>query len=92
LKPIDQNIKDAASGGKCSTKIFLGAVETFRHLDMVVTPLQKDVVERLKYLGYHAVIKVDGEFYVPKGLADDEAREEFVFQVGAELVDYIKRG
>jgi hypothetical protein len=69
---VQSKVIDAAKGGKRSTTIFLGSLEQFHHLDQVITPLEKAVVEKLKELGYHAEIKADGEFYVPRGWADDD--------------------
>ena len=68
---VEKEVVKAAEGGKRQVTIHLGAAGPFDHLHQLVTPLQKAVVERLKGLGYHAEIKLDGDRYVPRGLADD---------------------
>jgi hypothetical protein len=69
---VEQKVMDAANGGKRSVTIHLGSKDHFSCLAQLITPLQKAVVEKLKELGYQVVIKADGEFYVPRGLADDD--------------------
>lgn len=69
---VETEVMNAAKGGKRSVFIFLDSVERFSHLDRVITPLQKAVVDKLKELGYHAEIKIDGDWYVPRGLQDDD--------------------
>lgn len=68
---VEPQVVKAADGGKRQTIIHLKSLEPFRHLDQMITPLQKAVVDRLKELGYGAEIKLYGESYVPRGLADD---------------------
>jgi len=69
---VEKQIKDAASSGKRTVIIHLGALEILRHLDQEITPLQKAVVAQLKVLGYKAAIEMYGDRYVPRGLADDD--------------------
>ena len=69
---VEKEVVRAAEGGKRQTIIHLKSLEPFRHLDQVITPLQKAVVDQLKMLGYHAEIKLYGDSYVPRGLADDD--------------------
>lgn len=69
---VEKEVVKAAEGGKRQTIIHLKSLEPYRHLDQVITPLQKAVVAKLKELGYHAEIKLYGDSYVPRGLADDD--------------------
>lgn len=69
---VESVVKKAAEGGKRQVFIDMGCVKQFEYLYHTVTPLQKAVVDKLKELGYRAVIKLDGESYVPQGLADDD--------------------
>jgi len=69
---VEPVVTDAAKSGKRSIFIFLDSLRPYDHLDRVITPLQKAVVAKLKELGYHALIRLDGEMYVPRGLADDD--------------------
>jgi hypothetical protein len=68
---VEQNVKDAANGGKRQVFIDMGSVKQFEYLQSTITPLQKAVERRLKELGYRVEIKLDGQSYVPRGLADD---------------------
>ena len=69
---VEKEVVKAAEGGKRNTMIHLGSKGMFDHLDQIITPLQKAVVTKLKELGYHAEIKLYGDSYVPRGLADDD--------------------
>ena len=71
---VEKEVVKAANGGKRQTIIHLSNLDTFRHLDQVITPLQKAVVEKLKELGYRADIKLYGDPYIPRALADDGGR------------------
>jgi len=69
---VEKEVVKAAEGGKRETIIHLGSMGSYDHLDQIITPLQKAVVWKLKELGYRAEIKLDGDWYVPRGLADDD--------------------
>ena len=69
---VEKEVVKSAKGGKRQTTILLDSLGEFHHLDQVITPLQKAVVDKLKELGYHAEIKIYGERYVPRAFADDE--------------------
>ena len=71
---VEKEVTNAASGGKRYTIIHLKSLGPFRHLDQVITPLQKAVVARLKELGYSSEIILYGDHYVPAGLADDNGK------------------
>jgi hypothetical protein len=71
---VENEVVKAAEGGKRNTIIHLGSKELFDHLDQLITPLQKAVVDKLKELGYRAEIKLYGDHYVPRGLADDDGK------------------
>jgi|LauGreDrversion4_2_1035121.scaffolds.fasta_scaffold413088_2 hypothetical protein len=83
---VEQNVANAAKGGNRYVFIFLGSVEMFRTLTAEITPLQKAVVAKLKELGYRAEIKLDGDKYVPRGLADDDGNgpkhQNYGIQIG----------
>lgn len=68
---IEQRVKSAAEGGKRQVFIDMGSVRQFEYLRSTITPLQQAVADKLKELGYRVEIKLDGESYVPRGLADD---------------------
>lgn len=68
---VEKKVTDAAKGGKRQVFVYMGSVKQFEYLDQTVTPLQKAVADKLKTMGYHAEIKLDGFKYVPRGLADD---------------------
>ncbi len=69
---VESKVSYAAKSGKRLVFIHLGSKGMFDHLDQLITPLQKAVVEKLLELGYRARIVLDGEKYVPPGLADDD--------------------
>lgn len=69
---VEKEVVKAAEGGKRQVTIHLGSLEPFCYLDGVITPLQKAVEWKLKELGYRAEIKLYGDKYVPRGLADDD--------------------
>lgn len=68
---VEKKVTDAAKGGKRQVFIYMGSVKQFEYLANTITPLQQAVADKLKTLGYRAEIKLDGESYVPRGLADD---------------------
>lgn len=68
---VEKRVADAANGGKRFVFIHLGSVKQFEYLDCTITPLQKAVADKLKTLGYRVEFKLDGDKYVPRGLADD---------------------
>ena len=82
---VEKRITDAAKGGKRQVFIYLGSVKQFEYLDRTVTPLQKAVADKLKTLGYRADIKLDGESYVPRGLADDDGYGPKVQNYGIQV-------
>lgn len=69
VKPV---VTVAAMLGKRIAFIHLDSIKQHGHLYLAITPLQQAVVDKLVKLGYNAVIKIDGEPYVPRGLADDD--------------------
>jgi len=71
---VEKEIVKAAEGGKRHTIIHLKSLPYFQHLDQVITPLQKAVIDRLKELGYGAEIKLYDNPYVPRGLTDDDGQ------------------
>ena len=71
---VEINVVTAAKSGKRDVIILLDSLGPYEYLDSVVTPLQKAVVAKLKKLGYAAEIKLYGDSYVPRGLADDDGR------------------
>lgn len=82
---VEINVVSAAKSGKRFVFIFLGSKGSFDHLDQMITPLQKAVVDKLKELGYRAEIKLDGESYVPLGLADDDGNGPFHTNYGIHI-------
>ena len=69
---VEKEVVKAAEGGKRYTIIYLGSKGPYEYLVQMITPLQQAVVEKLKDLGYSAEIKLYGDKYVPRGLADDD--------------------
>lgn len=69
---VETEVMNAAKSGKRSVFIFLSSKGSFDHLDQLITPLQWAVVNKLKELGYTSRIDLDGDYYVPRGLADDD--------------------
>jgi len=82
---VEKKVIDAAKGGKRHVFIYLDSVKQFEYLDRTITPLQQAVADKLKTLGYHAVIKLDGESYVPRGLADDNGYGPTVQNYGIQV-------
>jgi hypothetical protein len=82
---VEQRVKKAAEGGKRNVFIHLGSVEQFEYLHHTTTPLQQAVVDKLKTLGYCAVIKLDGDKYVPRGLADDNGNGPTIQNYGIQI-------
>jgi hypothetical protein len=83
---VEKEVIKAATSGKRQVSIHLGSIEMFYHLDQEITPLQKGVVAALKDLGYQVDIRLDGEPYVPRGLADDDGKgpqhRNYVLSIG----------
>jgi hypothetical protein len=71
---VEKEVRKAAEGGKRKVTIHIGARTHYEQLDQLITPLQNAVVWKLKELGYHATIVSYGDFYVPRGLADDDGK------------------
>jgi hypothetical protein len=82
---VEKKVTDAAKGGKRHVFIYLGSVKQFEYLDRTITPLQQAVADKLKTLGYRADIKLDGESYVPRGLADDNGPGPKVQNYGIQI-------
>ena len=82
---VEQNVSNAAKGGKCDVFIHLGSVKQFEYLDHTITPLQQAVADKLKTLGYRADIKLDGDKYVPRGLADDNGNGPTIQNYGIQI-------
>lgn len=64
-----KQVKDAANTGKRIYTVHLESVAAYTY--PASTPLQKNVIAKLKSLGYTAVFGFYDEAYVPRGLADD---------------------
>lgn len=82
---VEKRVTDAAKGGKCYVFIHLGSVKQFEYLDRTITPLQQAVADKLKTLGYHARIRLDGDKYVPRGLADDNGNGPTIQNYGIQI-------
>jgi hypothetical protein len=82
---VEQRVKKAAEGGKRQVFIDMGSVKQFEYLQSTVTPLQQAVAVKLKTLGYRADIKLDGESYVPRGLADDNGNGPTIQNYGIQI-------
>jgi hypothetical protein len=82
---VEQNVANAAKGGKRQVFVDMGSVEQFEYLDRTVTPSQKAVADKLKTLGYRVEIKLDGDWYVPKGLADDNGNGPKIVNYGIQI-------
>lgn len=82
---VEQRVTYAAQGGKRQVFIDMGSVKQFEYLDRTVTPLQKAVVDKLKTLGYRVEIKLDGDKYVPRGLADDNGNGPTIQNYGIQI-------
>ena len=82
---VEQRVTYAAKGGKRQVFIDLGSVKQFEYLDRTVTPLQQAVADKLKTLGYRVEIKLDGDKYVPRGLADDNGNGPTIQNYGIQI-------
>ena len=82
---VEKKVKDAANGGKRQVFIDMGSVRQFEYLHHTTTPLQQAVADKLKTLGYCAVIKLDGDKYVPRGLADDNGNGPTIQNYGIQI-------
>lgn len=69
---VEPEVVKATKGGKRHVFIHLGSIEQFYNLAQIITPLYKAVIDKLGTLGYRAEITLDGDKYVPRGLADDD--------------------
>ena len=83
---VEKKVADAASRGKRFTFICLGTIGPYEYVEHKLTPLNWAVVERLAELGYHARVTLDGDKYVPRGLADDDgngpSHQNYGIQIG----------
>ena len=82
---VEKEVVKAAEGGKRQVFIHLGSVKQFEYLDRTITPLQQAVADKLKTLGYHVVIRLDGDKYVPRGLADDMGNGPTIQNYGIQI-------
>ena len=82
---VEQAVVKAAEGGKRQVFIHMGSVKQFEYLDRTITPLQQAVADKLKTLGYRADIKLDGDKYVPRGLADDMGNGPTIQNYGIQI-------
>lgn len=82
---VEKKVTDAAKGGKRQVFVYLGSVKQFDYLDRTVTPLQEAVRWKLKELGYSAEFKLDGDKYVPRGLADDNDNGPTIQNYGIQI-------
>ena len=82
---VETEVMNAAKGGKRDVFIHLGSVNQFEYLDRTITPLQQAVADKLKTLGYRADIKLDGDKYVPRGLADDNGNGPTIQNYGIQI-------
>ena len=82
---VEKKVTDAAKGGKRHVFIHMGAVNQFEYLDRTITPLQQAVADKLKTLGYRADFKLDGDKYVPRGLADDDGNGPKIQNYGIQI-------
>ena len=82
---VEPRVKDAAAAGKRFVFIYLGTIEECLYIEYEITPLQKAAVEKLQQLGYRARIVLDGDKYVPSGLADGDdgpLHQNYGIQIG----------
>jgi hypothetical protein len=82
---VEKKVKEAAEGGKRQVFIDMGSVRQFEYLQSTITPLQQAVADKLKELGYRVEIKLDGESYVPRGLADDNGNGPTIQNYGIQI-------
>lgn len=82
---VEKPVTDAAKGGKRFVFICLGTVRLYEHAQDKLTPLNKAVLERLVELGYRARVVLDGDKYVPRGLADDDGNGPTVQNYGIQI-------
>ena len=83
---VEQKVIDAAKGGKRFVFVFLDTVGPWRQIEQELTPLHRAVVDKLLALGYRARVALDGDKYVPRGLADSNGdgpqHQNFGIQIG----------
>jgi hypothetical protein len=82
---VERIVKKAAEGGKRQVFIDMGSVRQFEYLHHTITPLQQAVADKLKELGYRAEIRLDGDKYVPRGLADDNGNGPTIQNYGVQI-------
>jgi hypothetical protein len=85
LKSKVEWLVKAAESGKRQVFIDLGSVKQFEYLHHTITPLQHAVADKLKELGYRVEIKLDGDKYVPRGLADDNGNGPTIQNYGIQI-------
>lgn len=82
---VEQRVTYAAKGGKRQVFIDMGSVKQFEYLANTITPLQQAVADKLKSLGYRVEIRLDGDKYVPRGLADDNGNGPTIQNYGIQI-------
>lgn len=82
---VEPEIVKAARSGKRNVIIYLGSLEPYKHLSQEVTATNTAVVNKLRDLGFSATIKLYGDSYVPRGLADDEGMGPRYTNYGIEI-------
>ena len=68
---IEPKVVLAAKSGHREVTVHIDSMDLFCHLDQVIKPLEKAVVEKLQGLKYIVKISLYGEKYVPRGLINE---------------------
>jgi hypothetical protein len=82
---VERIVRKAAEGGKRQVFIDMGSVKQFEYLHHTITPLQQAVADKLKTLGYLTEFRLDGDDYVPRGLADDNGNGPTIQNYGIQI-------
>ena len=69
---VEPEVINAAKQGKRSAIIFLGSLERYHDLNRAIKPIHKGVMAKLQTLGYTTRIDLYGDYYVPRGLQNDD--------------------
>lgn len=71
---VEKTVTYAAKDGKRSAFVLLGTAGPFDYVESQLTPLNRAVARKLRDLGYRTSFTLDGDKYIPPGLADEDGK------------------
>jgi hypothetical protein len=79
---VEEQVKHAATSGKRSVNIYLGAIEITSEIIGNLTPMHTAAIDTLRELGYSAGSSYFDKSYVPFALEDDSGNGPLYINYG----------